>query len=85
MYFPSDHHVLPRSRGGKKTLPICRDCHDAIHATYDTQQLEKSALVTVEALQADPTLARVFAFLAKQSPQTRTTTKTAKQKRRRGC
>ena len=30
----SDHHLLPKSRGGRAehTVPICLDCHDAIHA-----------------------------------------------------
>lgn len=29
-YYPSDHHMVPRSRGGKTTETICRDCHKAI-------------------------------------------------------
>lgn len=25
------HHVIPRSLGGKKTLPLCQICHDKVH------------------------------------------------------
>lgn len=26
-----DHHVVPRSRGGKRTVPLCLDCHGKAH------------------------------------------------------
>ena len=25
------HHVVPRSRGGTRTVPLCEDCHGAVH------------------------------------------------------
>lgn len=25
------HHVVPKSRGGKKTIPLCNSCHSIIH------------------------------------------------------
>ena len=25
------HHVIPRSRGGTRTVPLCEDCHGAVH------------------------------------------------------
>lgn len=25
------HHVIPRSLGGKKTIPLCQLCHDKVH------------------------------------------------------
>ncbi len=27
------HHVVPRSLGGTKTIPLCTSCHKTIHAT----------------------------------------------------
>tara|TARA_R110000796_G_scaffold210188_2_gene326448 strand:+ start:1277 stop:1543 length:267 start_codon:yes stop_codon:yes gene_type:complete len=27
------HHVVPKSKGGKFTVPICRGCHDMIDRT----------------------------------------------------
>jgi hypothetical protein len=26
-----DHHVIPKSRGGKKTIPLCVKCHSRAH------------------------------------------------------
>jgi HNH endonuclease len=26
-----DHHVIPRSLGGTKTVPLCRACHGIVH------------------------------------------------------
>lgn len=38
---PSDHHMIPRSRGGRTTETICADCHKAIHANSgDSYTLE---------------------------------------------
>lgn len=79
-YRPSDHHLVPKSRGGKVTKTICRDCHDAIHATFDNKQLEKE-YATVDALLAHEGLAKTIAFIAKQDGRVRTrATKTRKKK-----
>jgi len=40
------HHVVPRSRGGTRTLPLCEGCHDKVHGV---DRLSISAL-TSEAL-----------------------------------
>lgn len=26
-----DHHIIPESRGGTKTVPLCGRCHDLVH------------------------------------------------------
>lgn len=36
-----DHHVIPRSRGGKKTIPLCVPCHNRVHEA----QMGSAALV----------------------------------------
>jgi len=28
-----DHHVIPKSLGGTKTVPLCRPCHSKVHST----------------------------------------------------
>lgn len=70
---PSDHHLVPKSRGGKATKTICRDCHDAIHATFDNRELEKE-YSTVEALLAHEGLAKMIRFIAKQDGRVRVRT-----------
>ena len=41
-----DHHVIPRSRGGTKTVPLCHGCHGLAHGRggIDTSTLTKEAL-----------------------------------------
>jgi 5-methylcytosine-specific restriction endonuclease McrA len=67
----SDHHLVPKSRGGKVTKAICVDCHKAIHATFDNKELE-TTYNSVEALLAHPELAKVIAFIASQRGRVRT-------------
>jgi hypothetical protein len=69
-YFPSDHHLVPKSRGGRVTKTICADCHRSIHATFSNKELEKTYF-TVEALLAHPTFAKAITFLQKQDPRRR--------------
>ena len=70
---PSDHHLVPKSRGGRVTKTICRDCHSAIHATFTNKELERE-YSTIEALMAHPEFAAVIKFIAKQRGKVRTRT-----------
>jgi hypothetical protein len=80
-YFPSDHHLIPKSRGGRVTKTICADCHRAIHATFSNKELEKT-YHTVEALLAHPDFAKVIAFLRRQDPRRRFKTIRTKERQR---
>ncbi len=42
-----DHHVVPRSRGGTRTVPLCQDCHGKAHhrnKRMSTSELTRDAL-----------------------------------------
>jgi len=42
-----EHHVVPRSRGGTKTVPLCEACHGLAHhrdGNMSTKALTKEAL-----------------------------------------
>jgi hypothetical protein len=64
MRFPSRHHLVPRSEGGRETVVICRDCHDVVHAFAGNRELAAS-LRTLEDLRREPRIARAVAFLAR--------------------
>lgn len=81
-HHPSDHHMVPRSRGGKATTTICRDCHTAIHATFSNRELELD-YSSVDALLAHPTFSQTIAFIAKQDPGGRVRTALVKNHRSR--
>ncbi len=69
-YFPSDHHLVPKSRGGKVTKTICSDCHNFIHKLWTNKELEKD-FHTPEAILAHPTFAKHVKWLRKQDPRRR--------------
>ncbi len=58
---------MPKSRGGKVTATLCRDCHHAIHATFTNKELERE-YHTREALLAHEGFRRMVAFIARQDP-----------------
>jgi DNA-binding CsgD family transcriptional regulator len=31
-----NHHVIPVAKGGKKTVPLCADCHGIVHGIFFT-------------------------------------------------
>jgi hypothetical protein len=80
-YSPSDHHLVPRTRGGRVTKTICKDCHVAIHATFSNKELERQ-YATIEALLGHPGFARTIRFIARQNGRVRT--RLARDQRGRG-
>lgn len=81
-FHPSDHHLVPKSRGGKVTETICTDCHRAIHATFTNQELERN-YHTPESLLDHPDLGRLIKFISKQDPGGRVRTERSRRTRGR--
>jgi len=79
----SDHHLLPKSRGGTEKLPLCVACHHAIHAQFSNKELEDT-YHTVEALLSNERFRKTVAFISKQDPNRRIKTDLAGNQRRRG-
>jgi hypothetical protein len=78
----SDHHLVPKSRGGRLTVAICNDCHKAIHAVFSNKELEAS-YCTVDALLGHEVFARMVAFIARQDPRRRVQVARTRERRRR--
>jgi hypothetical protein len=79
----SDHHLVPKTRGGTNKLPICCDCHRAIHAQFSNKELE-AQYSTVEALLGNERFRRTVAFITKQDPGGKVKTIRSKDQRKRG-
>lgn len=47
----SKHHVVPRAKGGKETVPTCQTCESFIHKTWSHNQL-RDVYNTVESILA---------------------------------
>ncbi|WP_159952068.1 HNH endonuclease signature motif containing protein [Rhizobium sp. 18065] len=61
------HHLIPKSKGGKKTVGLHRVCHDQIHAIFTDSQLAKN-FSTIEALLEDPTVQKFVAWIKSKPP-----------------
>ena len=79
----SDHHLTPKSRGGKEILPICLDCHKSIHAFFTNKELEDK-FNTVEILLSDEKFSKHIKWLSKQDPSLRFRTERVSDKKNRG-
>jgi hypothetical protein len=81
----TDHHLIPRERGGgaDDTVSLCRSCHGHLHAIYDNKTLA-SDFATIEALRRDPQIQKFVRFIRKQDPAARfsSATRTSRRKRR---
>lgn len=84
-YYPSDHHLIPKCRGGvaQDTVCICESCHQAIHKLFSNKELE-STYNTVDSLLEHEKFAKTAAFIGKQDPQTKIKTDRSKEQQKRG-
>ena len=57
------HHVLPKSQGGRETVPLHPICHRAIHAALSNKELAR-LYPTVEALCGQEAIARFLKWIA---------------------
>jgi hypothetical protein len=58
---------VPKSRGGRETVPVHPICHRAIHAALSNKELERG-YSTSEALRSHPELARFISWVSNKDP-----------------
>jgi len=56
------HHPVPKSRGGRDTVPVHPICHRIIHSTLPNQALERD-FADVASLRSHPEIARFIAWV----------------------
>jgi hypothetical protein len=61
------HHPVPKSEGGRRTVPLHPICHRIIHATFDNATLAREG-GDLPALRAHPELARFLDWIADKPP-----------------
>ena len=62
-----EHHLLPRSQGGREKTPIHRVCHRKIHATLSEKELARG-YTSWAALRTHPEIADFIRWLANKPP-----------------
>jgi len=63
-----EHHLLPKSQGGREKFLIHRICHRKIHATLSEKELARNHTSWL-ALQAHPEIAAFIAWVQKKPPE----------------
>jgi hypothetical protein len=61
------HHPVPKSRGGRETVPIHPICHRTLHKTFSNAELGVFG-ESVAAIRADPRIGRFLAWIANKPP-----------------
>ncbi len=61
------HHLIPKSQGGKETIPLHPICHRKLHALFNEKELARN-YATVEALRDQIEIKRFTAWLRGKPP-----------------
>ncbi|WEZ84103.1 HNH endonuclease [Rhizobium sp. 32-5/1] len=77
------HHLVPKSKGGKKTVCLHRICHDQIHVTFTNAQLAKT-FSTIEAILEDPAMQTFVTWVKGKHPGFADSAKVSRQGSARG-
>ena len=75
------HHPLPKSRGGRETVPLHPICHRTIHATLTNAELARG-FADVETLRTHPAIARFLDWISDKAPDFHAPTRTQERGRR---
>lgn len=62
-----EHHLVPKSEGGREKFPIHRVCHTKIHSAFTERELALG-YHDWEALKGHPEMAKFIAWIAKKPP-----------------
>jgi len=71
------HHPVPKSRGGRETVPVHPICHRTIHRTLSNKELERG-YSSADTLRAHPDLARFIAWIGSKDPDFHAPTRRAR-------
>ena len=61
------HHPVPKSRGGRETVPMHPICQQTLMANFTNSELQRHGL-NVEGLLADPNIRKFVDWVAKKDP-----------------
>ncbi|HWU94130.1 MAG TPA: HNH endonuclease [Sphingomonas sp.] len=61
------HHVLPKSEGGRETVPLHPICHRTIHASASNAELAR-LYPTIDAIKERADIRRFVAWIADKPP-----------------
>lgn len=71
------HHPIPKSRGGRETVPVHPICHRTLHAYFTNTDLERHAESGIP-LASNPDLARFLKWIGNKPPDFHAPTRKAR-------
>lgn len=71
------HHTVPKSRGGRSTVPVHPICHRTLHVCFSNVELARIGN-DHEALVQNPALARFLVWIANKAPDFNAPTRKAR-------
>jgi hypothetical protein len=63
-----EHHLVPKSMGGRETVSLHRICHQKVHSVLTERELAKDWF-TVEKLKQHPEIQKFIKWVKKKDPQ----------------
>lgn len=61
------HHPVPKSRGGRQTVPVHPICHRTLHRTFSNAELGLFG-ASIPQIRADPRIGRFLSWIAGKDP-----------------
>lgn len=79
------HHLQTKRKDKTDTEGLCQPCHRQVHALFTNTELRdaRRELDSVEGLLTDERMAKAVAFIKKQPPGTKVTTRQSNHAKRR--
>jgi hypothetical protein len=71
------HHPVPKSRGGRATVPVHPICHRTLHHSLSNKELERIG-EDVSTLRAQPDVGRFLSWVAGKPPDFHAPTRRAR-------
>ena len=75
------HHAVPKSEGGRDTVPVHPICHRAIHAAVSNADLARTG-GDLDQVRAIPAVARFIAWVADKPPDFNAPTRRTRERER---
>jgi len=80
--YADDHHLIPKSLGGKETVLLHRICHSKIHSVFTEREL-KNNYSTIEKLLSHDEIKKFVKWVSKKDPSFHVKTKSSKNHKKR--
>ena len=78
--YADEHHLIPKSLGGKETITLHRICHSKIHSVFTEREL-KNKYFTIENLKKHEEIIKFNKWIKNKPPEFHVKTKKNNKKR----